>query len=747
MLFLAVPLCGAAQNNSAPGISFSPKAGTLAPGQSVTVTATGAWSSPPTIFCTTDGSPANIAATLVGSAGSGGGIISVLEGPGQTSETLHCIAALGAVPYQNVNASERGWKTCIGDLSYASNGTPAATCTGGVGSSYPTSWNYVWGSTLTEQMTGGDNVQILAPFSADVCPLCDEPEGTQIMMAQSKTVTATVGSSILSNNEMDMQAVDAVNTIEGAPVQHNFGLQCEQSPPAGHPGYWAIDGEKGWVSTTISDQCPWPANTPIQVVAQGWWSLGDTGCGGYGCFHVISLSVNGSVYDLSGTVWESGFPAGTLAQRGRPGWSSFFGIQDQMDLTRAGGSAGRNVTNANVTEAYYTANPVISSATYTTAALATLISPTPGSTLTGSVATFTWTPAAGASFYFLTLGSKGPSSNDIYNSGPVSTTSITVAGLPTNGETIYAQVWAFVDNAWVPTNCTYTAAPTATAVITAPAPGSTLPGPIATFSWTAAIGASLYDLALGGTGPDSSNIFNTGPISATTVTVTGLPTNGETVYAQLWAFVKNAWVPTNYTYTAANGAAAAITAPAPGSTLPGSATTFSWTPANGAGLYDLVLGDMGPGSSDIYNSGPISATSVNVTGLPTNGETIYAQLWAFVKDAWVPTNYTYTAANASAAAITAPAPGSTLPGSATTFSWTTATGASFYDLVLGDTGLGSSDIYNSGPISTTSVNVTGLPTNGETIYAQLWALVNNVWVPTNGTYTAATGAPIRQRPQ
>src|SRR5580658_1613979 len=103
MLFVAVPLCGSAQNNSAPGISFDPPAGTIAPGQSVTVTATGAWASPATIFCTTDGSPANIAATLVGSVGSGGGSLAVLQGPGQTTETLNCIGALGAVTYQNVN--------------------------------------------------------------------------------------------------------------------------------------------------------------------------------------------------------------------------------------------------------------------------------------------------------------------------------------------------------------------------------------------------------------------------------------------------------------------------------------------------------------------------------------------------------------------------------------------------------------------------------------------------------------------
>jgi hypothetical protein len=497
MLLLAVPLRGTAQASSASGISFNPEPGIVEPGQSVTVTATGTWSSPPTVFCTTDGSPANIAATLVGSTGSGGGSISILQGPNQTSETLNCVAALGAVTYQNVNASESGWKTCIGDLAHAANGTPEATCTGGVGDSYPTSWNFVWGPTMTEQMTGGNNVQILATFGADVCPLCDQPAGTQIMMAQSKTVMATVDSSILSNNEMDMQAVDATNTIGGAPVQHNFGLQCEQSSPAGHPGFWAIDGASRWVSTTISDQCPWAANTPIQVVAQGWWAVGDTGCGGNGCFHVMSLAINGTVYDLSSTVWKSDLPAGTLTQPSRAGWSSFFGLQDQMDLASTGETAGRTVTNANVTEAYYTPNPVTGSATYTTAASAQLIAPTPGSTLPGSSVTFSWTPVARASAYALSLSSAGPYPIDIYDSGSISATSVTVTGLPMNGETIYAQLLTFINNAWVPSNYTYTAATTANAAIPSRRLGDTLTNSGVVSSWTSGRDGTFDDLLAG----------------------------------------------------------------------------------------------------------------------------------------------------------------------------------------------------------------------------------------------------------
>jgi hypothetical protein len=565
-LLLTASLCAMAQDGPPPGISFSPAAGAVEPGQAVTVTATGEWPTPPTIFCTTDGSPANIAATLVGAVGSGGGTITVLDDSGQqpASQTLNCVAVLGAVAYQNVNASDKGWKTCIGDLNYAANGSPKATCSGGVGSSHPQTWGYTWGSTMTQQMTGGDNVQILAPFSADVCPLCDEPAGTQVMMAQSKTVTATADASVISNNEMDMQAVDATNQVDGVAVEHNFGLQCEQSRPASHPGYWAIAGVGHWVSTTISDQCPWPANVPINVVAQGWWAVGDTGCGGKGCFHVLSLTVNGTVHDLSETVWAGGLPAGALAQSGRRGWGSFFGIQDQMDLAENGGTAGREVSNANVTEALYTPNPVTGSATYATSTTAALISPAPGSVLPSSSVTFSWTPATGATAYALSIGGNGRRTSRLFSSGQMNRTSVTVSGLPTDGSALYAQLWTLVDGGWTETEYAYTASTLTIAAITAPTPGSALSGPSATFMWTPATGATEYALILGSTGPGSNDIYNSNPIPATFVTVPNLPNNGETVYAELWSLVNGAWVTANYTYAGALPTPTANTVPKPG---------------------------------------------------------------------------------------------------------------------------------------------------------------------------------------
>jgi sugar lactone lactonase YvrE len=84
-----------------------------------------------------------------------------------------------------------------------------------------------------------------------------------------------------------------------------------------------------------------------------------------------------------------------------------------------------------------------------------LISPAPGSTLTGSTATFTWSSGSTTTFQFrlgTTLGS-----NNIYGSGQTTSTSETVNTLPTNGSTIHALLYYKENGAWSSIDYVYTA--------------------------------------------------------------------------------------------------------------------------------------------------------------------------------------------------------------------------------------------------------------------------------------------------
>ena len=90
-------------------------------------------------------------------------------------------------------------------------------------------------------------------------------------------------------------------------------------------------------------------------------------------------------------------------------------------------------------------------------------------------------------------------------------------------------------------------------------------------------------------------------------------------------------------------APAAMTFPTQGSTLSGPNVTFTWTPAAGATEYYLWLGSAGVGSDDLRNVGITSGTSVTVTGMPVNGEPIYARLWTSWNGVKKYVDYVYTA--------------------------------------------------------------------------------------------------------
>jgi len=85
---------------------------------------------------------------------------------------------------------------------------------------------------------------------------------------------------------------------------------------------------------------------------------------------------------------------------------------------------------------------VSNSYTYTAAPGAVMQTPVPGTTLSGTSATFNWTAAGtGATGYELTVGSTYGGSN-IYSSGPI-TALTTPATLPANGSIIYVTLYSY----------------------------------------------------------------------------------------------------------------------------------------------------------------------------------------------------------------------------------------------------------------------------------------------------------------
>jgi len=100
-----------------------------------------------------------------------------------------------------------------------------------------------------------------------------------------------------------------------------------------------------------------------------------------------------------------------------------------------------------------------------------------------------------------------------------------------------------------------------------------------------------------------------------------------------------------------------------------------------------------------------------------------------------------------ASVLTSPAPGGTLTGSTVTFSWTAGTGVTQYDLHVGTTGAGSSNLF-AGLVNGLSYSMSSIPTVGGTLYVRLYSWINGAWQYTDYTYTEAVARiELRTAPQ
>jgi hypothetical protein len=90
----------------------------------------------------------------------------------------------------------------------------------------------------------------------------------------------------------------------------------------------------------------------------------------------------------------------------------------------------------------------------------------------------------------------------------------------------------------------------------------------------------------------------------------------------------------------------AITAPTPGSVLGGSSVTFTWAQNDSTVSGWWLMVGSSAGGSDLFSSGWLGAatTSLTVSGLPTDGRTVYVRLFYYEEGGWRRQDFQYTAA-------------------------------------------------------------------------------------------------------
>ncbi|MFZ1086320.1 MAG: putative Ig domain-containing protein [Terracidiphilus sp.] len=499
---------------------------------------------------------------------------------------------------------------------------------------------------------------------------------------------------------------------------------------------------------------------------------------------VTGLPVNGEklyvrLYSRIGTAWlladysytTSGTPVLASLTSPTPGtalpgasatfqWSTGSGVTDYLLMVGTTGAGSRNLYSGvatPATSASVTGLPLSGETIYVrlysefngswtlyndytyTGAGASLLTPTPGSTLPASSIAFTWSKGVGVNGYQLCIGDVDAGSCNLYYSGFTTGLTANAANLPVNGEKLYVRLYSRFGTTWQFTDYTYMMSGTPVlATLTEPTPSSTLTGTSATFQWSAGGGITSYILMLG-TGKGTHDLYDSGSTQTTSANVTGLPADGVTIYARLFSEFNGSWAHyIDYTYTETGTPQASALLSPTATTLTTSSVAFTWSKGSGVSGYQLCVGDLFAGNCNLHFSGVTTALTASVTNLPLYGENVYVRLYSKINTAWQFTDYTFTMSGTPLlAALTSPTPGSTLASPSATFQWTAGGGVSNYLLMLGTTGTGSHDLYDATTAQATSVNVTGLPTNGKTIYARLCSMINGSWAQCiDYTYTA-----------
>lgn len=369
--------------------------------------------------------------------------------------------------------------------------------------------------------------------------------------------------------------------------------------------------------------------------------------------------------------------------------------------------------------------------------------------LPGTTVTFTWDHGTNAKGYYLRVSTTPNTAgfSDAYTTG----TSRTVTGIPCDGSTIYTTLWTDRPGSGLtttpstaqfnaPTNC----GPDPRAVIASPAPGLSLVGNSATFSWSAVSGALNYTLEVGSTLGGSN--FAAGLVNGTSKAVTGLPCDGSTIFARLWTQTSGGNLsPIDFYYKASTTCnlptQAQLLSPAPLSVLPSQMVDFTWSSALNAQKYWLDVGAvMGQGT---FSAGEVFGNSKTSPIGCVNPE-VWVRLWTNISGIWqTPLDYKFsspiTCTASAIGRLTTPVPGTTLTGSTITFGWSAGTTALDYWLDIG-TGLGQGNIFG-GVVAGTSKQVTNIPCTGQTIHARLWTRTSQGYqAPLDYTYTANNGS-------
>ena len=277
--------------------------------------------------------------------------------------------------------------------------------------------------------------------------------------------------------------------------------------------------------------------------------------------------------------------------------------------------------------------------------------------------------------------------------------------------------------------------------------GDTLSGESQLFTWDANSADGFWFYA--GSSKGAQDYYrNSSQINTGSHTVTGLPTDGSTVYITFHYLKNGQWSQVHYTFNAftPNNDIPSISNLTNGQELSGESQEFSWNAGNATHFW--IDAGSAPGKEDYYTSSRANTgTSETVTGLPRDGSTVHVTFWyKNATSSWENIAYSFIADSISnELGVTSPVEGSTLTGSSQTFTWNPGQAEGFW--FYAGSSQGAQDYYrNPSMLSGTSHTITGLPTDGSTVHITFHYLQNGSWQQKYYTYTAQVQCTAPAKP-
>lgn len=258
------------------------------------------------------------------------------------------------------------------------------------------------------------------------------------------------------------------------------------------------------------------------------------------------------------------------------------------------------------------------------------------------------------------------------------------------------------------------------ATLLEPADKATGVQPSSIFRWDPVPAGSFYYLYVG-TSPMAKDLVDSGETPYTMTMVENLP-EGRLLYATLWTWLTDHWVPSESTFETRSPIARILSPQDSDFVSPGT-TTIRWSKTASAEKYYLYLGTK-PMASDLLDTGEITYTAQGVANLPTNSK-VYATLWTYQDGNWFPDQMAFSVAPAPVAILADLTENSAVIPDMLNFHWNPVQGAEKYYLCLGSS-LGERDIFDSGELDATNITVSPLPPD-TIVFASLYTRQNGIW--------------------